>query len=119
VWLALGARSGASCGHALARLRLPCGTGSGSSSFFSESNGGTPPTRSHLTGTVEDAHGLDGCTWLVHADDGHTYEPVNELPASVQRDGARLSADVTVTTGSASICMAGVMAEFTNVQALP
>jgi hypothetical protein len=80
--------------------------------------GGSGPSALGVTGTVRDARGLVSCTWLVDADDGTTYEPLAALPANVQHNGTRIAADVTIPKGYASACMAGTIAEFTNVRPL-
>jgi hypothetical protein len=67
-----------------------------------------------MFGFVEDASGLDGCTWLIKTgDDGITYEPLN-LPEEFQIDGIYISFKTTdIQTDVASICMAG---ELINVK---
>ncbi|SRR6266481_3981943 len=85
--------------------------------FVSVACGGASPTSApvRFTGTVRDARGLDACTFLVDGDDSHVYEPLS-LPASVQKEGARIAADVTVRRDLASACMAGIIADFANVE---
>jgi hypothetical protein len=79
-------------------------------------NRSLPPPFAHLTGTVHDARGLDGCGWLVEGDDGRTYEPLN-WPVAVQNQGLRIAADVTFRAdNNASVCMVGFVAEFANVE---
>jgi len=75
-----------------------------------------PPAFGHLTGVVKDDHGIDACTWLVDGDDGRIYQPRQALPASIQKDGLRIAADVTICNDCASTCLTGWIADFANVQ---
>ena len=72
------------------------------------------PTRPAETavGTVVDAHGLDGCTFLVKLDDGQVLEA--DLPQDFQVAGLKVRLTYVVDPRP-SICMAG---EPVDVQAI-
>ena len=64
--------------------------------------------------TVEDATGLDGCTFLLIMDDGSRLQPVN-LPEQYCKNGVRIMITYREIKG-VSVCMAGKMVEVTSVR---
>jgi len=68
------------------------------------------------TGTVVDARGLDGCTYLIRLDDGQTLEA--NVPAEYQVDGLPVTITYTPVDG-ASICMAGEMVDLKSIKKAP
>ena len=64
-------------------------------------------------GTVVDANGLDGCTFLVKLDDGQTLEA--NLPEAFQVDGLKVKITY-VSDPRPSICMAGETVDVVSIE---
>ena len=81
--------------------------------FFAVSSFGSSGS---ISGTVVDAHGLDGCTFLIRLGDGTRLEPVN-LPKEFQVGGLKVAVSYEPALG-ASICMAGALVRLTSIERL-
>lgn len=70
-----------------------------------------------MKGTVSRQE-IEGGFWGIVADDGSQYLPVNGLPETAQRDGARISFEAEPTSSGVSIMMWGKPVRVTQVRVL-
>ena len=71
------------------------------------------PVPTGIPVVVEDATGLDGCTFLLVLADGKKLQPVN-LDSAFQKDGMKLRVTWKTSPGM-SICMSGTRVELISV----
>lgn len=74
---------------------------------------GTPPA-GYTAATVRDFRGLDGCSFLIVADDSTRFEADN-LEAPFQKDGLRIFFTYK-NRDAMSICMAGKTIHITDIK---
>ena len=72
------------------------------------------PPAGYTIATVRDMSGLDGCGFLLVADDSTRYEPMN-LDSQFRKDGVRVFFTYKPVDGM-SICMSGKMISLTDIK---
>ena len=69
-----------------------------------------------VNGTVQ-YYTLEGGFWAIRGEDGVTYDPVNGLDPSFQRDNLRVTLVAKVRTDMGGIHMVGPIVEVLSIQA--
>jgi hypothetical protein len=70
-----------------------------------------------IVGTVH-YYSLEGGFWAVRGDDGVTYDPMNGLPQTVQRENLRVTMVVKIRNDLGGVHMVGPIVEIIQIEAI-
>jgi hypothetical protein len=76
-----------------------------------------PPGAVRVVGTVH-YYSIEGGFWAVRGDDGVTYDPMNGLPPTVQREKLRVTMVVKIRNDLGGIHMVGPIVEVIRIEAM-